>query len=157
MWARFSLRTKLLFTGTILAFVPLAVVMSVVIFNESRMSEVVNQESGRMALTDLDHIATSVAALASTHSDLTAKEGYEKLRHAIMDIKIGETGYVYVLSTKGEYLISKDGKRDGENIWGAKDTTGRLFHMRWIIEDLGHHQVAMFGIGRFTLRNENAV
>ncbi len=55
----------------------------------------------------------------------------EKLRKAIYAIKIGQTGYVYVLGATGEsrghYLISKDGKRDGENIWESKDANGKLF------------------------------
>ncbi len=53
------------------------------------------------------------------------------LRQAIMGIKVGKTGYVYVLNaagtTRGHYVISKDGKRDGENIWESKDTDGNLF------------------------------
>ncbi len=52
-------------------------------------------------------------------------------REAIKKIKVGQTGYVYVLNASGEnrgkYVISKDGKRDGENIWEAKDAGGRLF------------------------------
>ena len=48
-----------------------------------------------------------------------------------MDIVVGKTGYVYVLgATGGErgcYLISKDGKRDGENIWEERDDAGRPF------------------------------
>jgi len=55
----------------------------------------------------------------------------ESLRKAIYSIKIGETGYVYVLGgsgkEKGHYLISKDGKRDGENIWESKDANGKFF------------------------------
>jgi methyl-accepting chemotaxis protein len=49
------------------------------------------------------------------------------LRQAIMDIQVGQTGYVYVLDSKGNYVISKDGKRDGENIYEAKDANGVLF------------------------------
>ncbi len=53
------------------------------------------------------------------------------LRAAVMDIQIGETGYAYVLNAKGsargQYVISKEGKRDGENIWDAKDADGKLF------------------------------
>jgi len=55
----------------------------------------------------------------------------DSLKKAIMDIKVGKTGYVYVLGgkgfQKGRYIISKDGKRDGEDIWEAKDADGRLF------------------------------
>ena len=54
-------------------------------------------------------------------------ESAEALRRAVMDIKVGDTGYVYVLDSKGNYVISAGGKRDGENIWGAKDADGTLF------------------------------
>ena len=54
-----------------------------------------------------------------------------ELRESILDIVIGKTGYVYVLkgsgANKGDYLISKDGERDGENILDAKDADGKLF------------------------------
>lgn len=55
----------------------------------------------------------------------------DKLRQAIYSIKIGKTGYVSVLNgsgeNKGSYVISKEGKRDGENIWNSKDANGKLF------------------------------
>jgi methyl-accepting chemotaxis protein len=47
------------------------------------------------------------------------------LRKVIMDVKVGESGYVYVLDSKGNYLVSKDGKRDGENILQDRDADGR--------------------------------
>ena len=53
-----------------------------------------------------------------------------KLRESILSIKVGESGYAYVLggsgTRKGYYIISKDGARDGESIWDAKDSDGRL-------------------------------
>lgn len=49
------------------------------------------------------------------------------LRETIMDIKIGKTGYVYVLDSKGNYIISAGGERDGESIIGAKDANGKFF------------------------------
>jgi methyl-accepting chemotaxis protein len=52
-------------------------------------------------------------------------------RQNILAAKVGKTGYVYVLGGKGEqrgkYLISKDGARDGESIWEARDADGQLF------------------------------
>ncbi|MCB1185226.1 methyl-accepting chemotaxis protein, partial [bacterium] len=54
-------------------------------------------------------------------------ESAAALRQAIMDIKVGETGYVYVLDTKGNYVVSKGGTRDGENIMQAKDADGVAF------------------------------
>jgi methyl-accepting chemotaxis protein len=59
------------------------------------------------------------------------QEDIPELRQAIMDVVVGKTGYVYVLGgsgeQKGHYIISQKGKRDGENIWEAKDADGRLF------------------------------
>jgi methyl-accepting chemotaxis protein len=52
-------------------------------------------------------------------------------RESIQSITLGKGGYVFVVGgsgdAKGTYLISKDGKRDGENIWAAKDSNGKLF------------------------------
>lgn len=56
-----------------------------------------------------------------------AQESTPALRKAIMDVVIGKTGYIFVLDSKGEYIISKDGKRDGENIYSAEDSSGNRF------------------------------
>ncbi|HOZ47312.1 MAG TPA: methyl-accepting chemotaxis protein [Candidatus Hydrogenedentes bacterium] len=59
------------------------------------------------------------------------QESATSLRHAIMETKVGDTGYVYVLNAKGDnkgkYVISYQGKRDGEIIWDAKDANGSPF------------------------------
>jgi len=55
------------------------------------------------------------------------QESVASLRQAIMDIKVGETGYVYVLDSQGNYVVSQNGKRDGECIWNAKDADGTPF------------------------------
>jgi methyl-accepting chemotaxis protein len=52
------------------------------------------------------------------------------LRQAILNCKVGKTGYVYVLhaagDARGHYVISKGGKRDGEDISQTKDDNGEL-------------------------------
>ncbi|MEN6308349.1 MAG: Cache 3/Cache 2 fusion domain-containing protein [Anaerohalosphaeraceae bacterium] len=55
------------------------------------------------------------------------QESVASLRKAIMDVQVGKTGYIFVLDSKGNYVISKDGKRDGESIWEAKDADGSAF------------------------------
>ncbi|MDI1248289.1 MAG: Cache 3/Cache 2 fusion domain-containing protein [Lacunisphaera sp.] len=54
-----------------------------------------------------------------------------ELQDAIIRMKVGKTGYVFVLggqgTQRGHYLVSAGGKRDGENIWEAKDADGRPF------------------------------
>ena len=56
------------------------------------------------------------------------QEKVAALRKAVIDTKIGETGYIWVLGgkadTRGCYVISKNGERDGENIWDTKDSRG---------------------------------
>lgn len=54
-------------------------------------------------------------------------EGVKSLRETIMKIVIGKTGYVWVLDSKGKYVISNKGKRDGEDISGMQDESGNLF------------------------------
>ncbi len=59
------------------------------------------------------------------------QEAVPSLRQAISEVKVGKSGYVFILSGTGEkrgtYVLSKDGKRDGEQIWDAKDSNGRTF------------------------------
>ena len=55
------------------------------------------------------------------------QEGTPAMRAALLKMKIGQTGYVWVIDSKGNYVLSKDGKRDGENILGAKDADGKEF------------------------------
>ncbi len=55
------------------------------------------------------------------------QESVKSLREAIMGLKVGKTGYVYVLDSKGRFVISKGGNRDGEDLSMAKDSSGNLF------------------------------
>ncbi|MRS04233.1 methyl-accepting chemotaxis protein, partial [bacterium] len=56
------------------------------------------------------------------------QENLKSLRTAITGIKVGTTGYVFVLGgkgdDKGQYIISKGGLRDGENILETLDASG---------------------------------
>jgi methyl-accepting chemotaxis protein len=72
------------------------------------------------------------------------------LRKAILDIPVGETGYVFVLGGtgqhRGHYIISQKGKRDGDNIWEAKDSNGNLF-----IQEMVNKAVALSGEESFVI------
>ena len=52
----------------------------------------------------------------------------ESVRRTIMNTVIGRTGRIVVVGCKGNqrgrYIISVDGKRDGENIWDSRDAAG---------------------------------
>ena len=64
----------------------------------------------------------------------------DRVRQAILQTKVGETGYVFILRGTGEerghYIISKDGLRDGENIWDSKDYNGNYFIQEMIAKAL---------------------
>ena len=64
-------------------------------------------------------------------------------RQNIMSQKVGKTGYVFVIGGKGEqrgkYIISKDGARDGESIWEAKDADGNFFIQSLVENGLKSH------------------
>jgi methyl-accepting chemotaxis protein len=59
------------------------------------------------------------------------EENVESLRQAILQTRVGKTGYIYVLGGQGDdrghYIISRNGERDGEDIWESRDADGRYF------------------------------
>ena len=64
------------------------------------------------------------------------QESIKSLRKALYDIKIGTTGYLWVLDGKGNYVISQNGTRDGEDISQAKDTDGNFFIQEMVAKGL---------------------
>ena len=64
------------------------------------------------------------------------QEAVVSMRKALMDIVMGKTGYVFILGgsnhDRGKYILSKGGKRDGESIWEAKDSSGEPFVQKMI-------------------------
>lgn len=55
----------------------------------------------------------------------------DTLRKSIMDIRVGKTGYVWVIGMKGKrrgsYVVSRNGQRDGESALNERDSAGRAF------------------------------
>lgn len=58
------------------------------------------------------------------------KQVESRIRQAILQTRVGKTGYVYVLggqgAEQGHYVISQGALRDGENVWESRDSDGRL-------------------------------
>jgi hypothetical protein len=56
-------------------------------------------------------------------------EATDRIRKLMIDTRIAQSGYIYVLNSKGpmrgHYLVSQGGKRDGENILETKSHDGR--------------------------------
>lgn len=59
------------------------------------------------------------------------QDNIKSLRKAIMNITVGKSGYAFVVGVKGDergdYIVSNNGERDGENIWDAQDSDGHYF------------------------------
>jgi PAS domain S-box-containing protein len=53
-----------------------------------------------------------------------------RVRGAILETRVGRTGYVYVLGgsgeTRGRYIVSQNAQRDGEDVWESRDSDGHL-------------------------------
>ena len=69
--------------------------------------------------------------IGALYAGTPQSEALKALRARILQIKIGKSGYVFAMNAsgnlRGRYVISKNGQRDGENIWDAQDSTGRYF------------------------------
>ncbi len=91
------------------------------------------ESAPRKKMTSLFHHPERqwVAGVSAYYDELTdteyAKRKTESLINNISGILVGKTGYVYILNEKGEYVLSFQRKRDGENIIRAKDAEGNLF------------------------------
>ncbi|MBV5346208.1 MAG: Cache 3/Cache 2 fusion domain-containing protein, partial [Rhodoferax sp.] len=73
-------------------------------------------------LKDLNGKVVGMLAVA-VPENITGQGAREK----ILATSVGKTGYVYVIDSKGRYVISQNGKRDGEDIWNFKDADGHFF------------------------------
>ena len=59
-------------------------------------------------------------------------EAPQKILENLAQIVIGNTGYVTILNTNGDYILSRKRERDGENILEAHNASGRFFVRDWI-------------------------
>jgi len=84
-----------------------------------------------------------------------------RLRQAIIQTRVGKTGYVWVLNGKGlgrgSYVISQGGHRDGENIWDVRDGNGR-YTVQALIDMAVKLKPGELGTDRYLWKNpEDAV
>ena len=54
------------------------------------------------------------------------EQSVASLRQQIIATKVGTTGYTFVLDSNGNYIVSQNGARDGQNVSDTKDADGRL-------------------------------
>jgi methyl-accepting chemotaxis protein len=54
-------------------------------------------------------------------------EYIKTIKDNLAELVIGKTGYIYILNEAGDYVLSLDQARDGENIWNSQDADGNYF------------------------------
>ena len=59
------------------------------------------------------------------------QESNTALRDAIINVVVGETGYIFVLNSDGDYVISQHGDRT-DNLWNVQDADGDYFIRNFI-------------------------
>lgn len=128
---------KIIGLALLAALLP-ALVMSIIFtVQESQITSKVSDELDVLGRRNIAQIAQDAYALCEIANDMTQQAGIqqeemlESVRQAIMQARVGETGYVWVVGgtgdDQGHYIISKGGQRDGEDIWEAQDADGNLF------------------------------
>ncbi len=72
-----------------------------------------------------------VAGVSVYYDELTDMEyenrKIERLKNRLSGMPVGKSGYVCILNEKGEYVLSLERKRDGENIIKSRDEKGNFF------------------------------
>lgn len=127
---RLIVRISLL--GISSALIAVIAMVSLAVWQSGQYNTLAQHEVDKLIEADLDHTATAVYNLIRTEHEAARKHGnlnFNEVRNSISRIKLGITGYVYVLggkgAEKGKYIVSQYGKRDGENVWDTKDCDGR--------------------------------
>ena len=100
---------------------------------ERTLTGITYQEaSSRQTAKDL--VTTQATALdAMIQKEITAGGGTlsetqkQNILNTLSTESVGKTGYIWVLSTDGKYILSKGRTRDGENIWNSQDANGQYF------------------------------
>jgi methyl-accepting chemotaxis protein len=128
-----KLRTKITAMGVMLALLPVLIVVTLILVQGSRTETQVFTQLDVQARANLTGTAKDMYSLCNiqqggTKQTAAAQTNQASLRKSIMSVKVGDSGYVYVLggqgAQRGKYIISKDGTRDGEDIWETKDADG---------------------------------
>jgi methyl-accepting chemotaxis protein len=149
---------KLMISGILLTLIPLIVVAAMVFYQNKKMTAVATGESQALMIKSLDTLVESVVQMCELQAalGLKAPKRGDQLYETILRMKVGKTGYVFILGgqgqEKGHYIISKNGERDGENIWDNQDANGGYF-VRNICNTALHNKSGEIGQERYGWQN----
>lgn len=85
------------------------------------------EETTKTAEQNAEMIVKQQAQLVVKMIQSSDKKKLEILKNELAQYQVGKTGYIAVLDYDGNYIVSKDRKTDGANIFQAKDADGKFF------------------------------
>lgn len=135
-----KLKGRIVGVAVLAALLPLLAALGTILFERAKVDEHIYNELVHLGQDNLSRISLDVYGMCKAVDATIANQGeaedldpeqLQALRQEIMNVKIGEDGYVYVLKGSGEdrgsYIVSLDGKSDGVNIWDSTDDNGKKF------------------------------
>lgn len=124
-----DLRKTLLLIGVVMTALPLAIVAGVVVNQNGKMVQKSIATEQKLGNDNLENTVQFIFSMCRLEFQRNANPA--ALQKEIGRIKMGKSGYVFVLKAsgahQGEYVVSKDHIRDGENIWNTRDQEGNYF------------------------------
>ena len=131
-----KIRTKLISVTLFVVLVPL---LCVAFLSMDRFGKALKNASDE----DLEHLVRSVYSMCKVHQEEVQEKGQivHFLDEEIKGIKVGDTGYVYIIDTAGDLKIHPT--KEGENLLDLKDSSG-FQYIRAMITDalaLGNGEV----------------
>lgn len=101
--------------------------------------------------------ASRTRVVGMVYVGLGLRDINRELMSSLKSIRIGKTGYIYVLGAqgadRGRYVLSHENKRDGEVILDARDADGRLF-IQSIVEKALAAPSGQAAMERYPWKNE---
>ena len=128
-----SLKQKLIGLAFTAAILPVGIILIISAVKKDNAKTDILNILNATTKSEISRISRDVWTLCKVTENLAPgnEEAREALKKEIEKIVVGKTGYVYVIGAnegeEGDYIVSKNGSRNGDNIWGAKDANGRLF------------------------------
>lgn len=161
-----SIYSRIILLAVISVILPLLFMIILMNIYQNKLNDKVHNELFEIAKLNVAQIAEDIYKMCELLHYFNTKNGIENIdynsdifkefRKKIIDIKVGTTGYAGLLGAKNEYkgiyIISKDGKRDGENIYEAVDSTGHYF-VKSIIEKSFISEPGNMQFERYSWRN----
>lgn len=126
-----SIRISLMLFAVGITSIPLIAMGTMSRHQYQRIKRISVEENIKLGKADLAHILEGVVRLIDLqvrlHERMDIPVNREIVKDKIKEIIVGQTGYVFVIDPVGRYVVSQHGKRDGELIIDAKDSSGRPF------------------------------